>query len=73
MDTQVCELKQSCSCQKMFTQAVCPGSYTVVITFSEPVRKRRIFFFRAWEAFILTKALGCRGAPGGAGVDGKES
>lgn len=25
---------------------------------SEPERNRRIFFFSAWEALILTKALG---------------
>lgn len=36
-----------------------PGHHTVVISFSEPVRKRRIFFFRACEALILTNALGC--------------
>jgi len=28
------------------------------MTLSEPERNRRIFFLRAWEALILTKALG---------------
>lgn len=32
--------------------------HTVVMTFREPERKRRIFFLRACEALILTKALG---------------
>lgn len=31
--------------------------HTVVMSFSEPDLNRRIFFFRLWEAFILTKAF----------------
>lgn len=34
-------------------------SHTVVMTLRDPERNRRIFFLRAWEALILTKALGC--------------
>lgn len=38
-------------------QAHPPPTHTVVMTFREPDRNRRIFFFSAWDALIFTKTL----------------